>query len=80
MLHFKCFSCGNIGHYASRCPNRSIHKKRDNKDRKIKKIYYVREDDRIFYDDFDYEDDKDECMFLALENKIVTTNHERCAK
>jgi DNA-directed RNA polymerase subunit N (RpoN/RPB10) len=80
MLPFKCFSCGNIGHYASTFPNKAIHKKRDNKDKNINKNYYVREDAGIFDDDYNFEDDKDECMFLALENKIVSTNHERCTK
>lgn len=39
MLSFKFFSCGNIGHYALRYPNRVVDKKRrDNKEKKDKKF------------------------------------------
>lgn len=80
MLPLKCFSCGNIGHYASRSPNRSMHKKRDTKERKVKRMYYVKEDARFFYHESDYEDDKDECMFLPLESKTISIIHGECAK
>jgi hypothetical protein len=46
----------------------------------MKKMYYFREDVGISNDDSNNEGDKNECIFLTLEKKIVSTNHERCAK
>lgn len=51
-LTLKCFSCGQIIHYVSRCPNRVVNdKNKENKGKKVKKIYYVREDDDISNDE-----------------------------
>ena len=46
----------------------------------INKIYYVREDVNIFYDEFDYEDDDNELLFMDLKDQLVFANFEICVK
>lgn len=60
-LPFKCFNCGKLGYYDSRCHIKaSRDRPKKNKGKSINKIYYVREDASIFDDEFDYPDDEDD--------------------
>lgn len=81
MLSFKCFSYGNIGYYASRCPNKSLnHKHKEKKVKMINKIYYIREDEIISNDESNNGDDDDEFLFMDLKDDFFFTNSKRSAK
>lgn len=76
---FKCFTCGEIGHYASRCLERIERKRKkfESGSRIVKKCYYVRDIDDygVIYDDSDdTSTSANEFLFIAIQEKHVSTN------
>jgi len=74
-LPFKCFDCGKIGHFASKCPYKNLensnvtqepYKKRDKSQYKkqYKRNFYSKEENNSTSEDSDSED---EVLFLGIE-------------
>lgn len=73
MLPLKCFKCGNIGHYESRCLERGSKQKfNDNKGKFNKKTYYVKDDASISDDELDYEDG--DCLLMVEKDRPKSNN------
>ena len=92
-LPLKCFECGRINHFASKCPykgnpnsddknnyktNRSFQRhKKENNGRTVKsKNLYSKEDSSSSDDDSDSDNDSEKVLFVAIDTKEITDDHD----
>ena len=92
-LPLKCFECGRIGHFSSKCPyaknpnsddennckkNKSFqnYKKGNNGRFAKRKHFYSKEDSNSSDDDSDSDNDFEKVIFMAIDTKEATNDHE----
>ena len=92
-LPLKCFECGRISHFASKCPykgnpnsddknnyktNKSFQRhKKENNGRTVKsKNFYSKEDNNSSNDDSDSDNDSEKVLFMAIDTKEITNDHD----